>query len=267
MSVSKGDRVKIVRGRKGKGVTGKVFWLGPDKFDAAKTKAGVHGDDGQKYWVDASYLTATTEEQAPPPVDQARVAKGDRVTWREGHDAGEGVCFWIGPSKHGPGLRVGVDVGGAKRFLALPDVQKVEPYTLYGAEPAQWTRPDHLLARSIDLRFVRAPSDAERDAIGERVHADLRPGTPVLRSRTELWLPLAADNDADAVAAAGAWLDDLDAIVALVDAVYLSAAPTAFGEAVTSSRPEWVGLLRTGGDYLASSVDQRIEAVRASHGP
>ena len=104
--MDKGVRVEIVKGRKGKGVVGTVFWIGEDKYKEGGKRVGIHGDDGETYWVSTDYVEET--DAAPPEPSGPDPEKGDRVLWRQGDDAGEGEVFWVGPSKSGPGTRVGV---------------------------------------------------------------------------------------------------------------------------------------------------------------
>lgn len=68
----RGARVRIVGG-KGKGVAGEVFWWGKSKFGDGM-RAGVTGDDGEKYWVDADDLAAESATSAPEPVSGNHLA-------------------------------------------------------------------------------------------------------------------------------------------------------------------------------------------------
>jgi hypothetical protein len=104
--MDKGTRVEIVRGRAGKGVVGTVFWVGEDRFNEGSSRLGVRGDDGETYWVSGDNVEPTDAE--PPDDEGPELEKGDRVSWRRGEDEGEGEVFWLGPSKHGGGVRVGV---------------------------------------------------------------------------------------------------------------------------------------------------------------
>lgn len=116
--MDKGTRVEIVRGRNGKGAVGTVFWVGDDKFDEGSKRLGVRGDDGETYWVSSNNVERTGAE--PPDDDGPELEKGDRVGWRRGEEEGEGEVFWLGPSKHGGGVRVGVrdDAGETHWFDA-----------------------------------------------------------------------------------------------------------------------------------------------------
>ncbi|MEO0600252.1 MAG: hypothetical protein AAF211_02395 [Myxococcota bacterium] len=109
-SVAKGARVTIVKGRKGNGVNGTVFWIGDDKYNEGQKRLGVRGDDGETYWVSASYVEATDVPESEP--DEPEYEKGDRVTFEHQGEEGIGEVFWVGPSKHGPGFRVGLKLEG-----------------------------------------------------------------------------------------------------------------------------------------------------------
>ncbi|MBX2797142.1 MAG: hypothetical protein KTR31_05725 [Myxococcales bacterium] len=107
MDVDKGTRVEIVSGRKGKGVCGSVFWIGEDRYKEGAKRLGIHGDDGETYWVSADYVEPT---DAPEPEPEGpEPGKGDRVSFPlEDDERGEGQVFWVGPSKQGGGTRIGV---------------------------------------------------------------------------------------------------------------------------------------------------------------
>lgn len=105
--MDKGARVTITDGRQGKGVSGVIFWKGPNKWGEGE-RLGVRGDDGETYWVaDADVEPATG---APPPVQDAgpTFAKGDRVRFKQGGREGTGSVFWTGESRQGPGQRLGI---------------------------------------------------------------------------------------------------------------------------------------------------------------
>lgn len=105
--MDKGTRVKIVRGRQGKGVSGSIFWIGENKYGDGK-RFGVRGDDGQTYWVTEEDVDAEDAAPPPPPPTGPAPEKGDRVRWTQGGASGLGEIFWVGKSKHGPGMRYGV---------------------------------------------------------------------------------------------------------------------------------------------------------------
>jgi hypothetical protein len=103
--VDKGTRVTITGGSSGRGVSGTVFWTGPNKYGEGE-RLGVRGDDGQTYWVSDDLVEPAT---APPPkVDVPRYEKGDRVSFEKGDGRGTGSVFWTGDNKYGPGQRLGV---------------------------------------------------------------------------------------------------------------------------------------------------------------
>lgn len=109
-SVEKGVRVAIVKGRKGNGVVGTVFWIGEDKYNEGQKRLGVRGDDGETYWVSADNVELTDVPEAEP--EEPDYEKGDRVTYEHRGEEGIGEVFWVGPSKHGPGYRVGLKIEG-----------------------------------------------------------------------------------------------------------------------------------------------------------
>lgn len=56
LHVHKGDRVRVVRGRKVEvGTEGEVFWCGPNRYNH-RYRAGLNTDIGETVWVDARYL-------------------------------------------------------------------------------------------------------------------------------------------------------------------------------------------------------------------
>ncbi|MBH25113.1 MAG: hypothetical protein CMH57_11790 [Myxococcales bacterium] len=129
--MDKGTRVEIIKGYKGVGVIGTVFWSGPDKYNDGETRLGVKGNDGETYWVSANDVQATDEEAAevaPPRQnvdagDGPPLAKGSRVEWGDGM---AGSVFWYGASKFGDGMRVGVEADdGSKHWLDAFEVTAV----------------------------------------------------------------------------------------------------------------------------------------------
>ncbi len=109
-SVEKGARVAIVKGRKGNGVVGTVFWIGDDKYNEGKKRLGVRGDDGETYWISADNVEATDVPEAEPA--EPDYERGDLVAFEHRGEEGLGEVFWVGPSKHGPGYRVGLKLEG-----------------------------------------------------------------------------------------------------------------------------------------------------------
>jgi len=106
MSVKKGARVRIVKGQKGHGVAGAVFWKGPNKWGEGE-RLGVRGDDGETYWVADSDVEPTTDA-APPLEAGPTFEKGARVGFKVNGREGTGTVFWTGQSRQGPGQRLGV---------------------------------------------------------------------------------------------------------------------------------------------------------------
>lgn len=105
MALGKGDRVRVVGGRKSKGATGTIFWVGENKYGEGQ-RFGLHGDDGETHWIPEEHCEPWSE--APPEPTGPEVQRGDRVRWTEGEQPLEGEVFWLGPNKFGPGTRCGV---------------------------------------------------------------------------------------------------------------------------------------------------------------
>ena len=103
--MDKGSRIRIVKGKKGEGVAGTIFWVGENKYGDGK-RFGVEGDDGETYWVPSENCEIADAAASSEP--EPDLSKGQRVRWRRGEKTGTGAIFWLGPSKHGPGSRVGV---------------------------------------------------------------------------------------------------------------------------------------------------------------
>lgn len=127
MTLKKGDRIKVIKGRKAKDVVGTIFWFGDNKFGEGK-RLGIEGDDGETYWVPEDYVEPTKDEapEVEPP------EKGARVRFEFQGVMVEAEVFWSGPSKSGRGHRVGVKDGeGEPHWL---DARKVEIVVEDGAE-------------------------------------------------------------------------------------------------------------------------------------
>lgn len=124
--MEKGTRVVVTKGRKAVGVTGTVFWTGPDQYSDG-LRVGVRGDDGETYWLNGEYLEALDPEDTRAAVEPAETfEKGDRVSWEAGGETLEGEVFWIGENKFGPGQRLGVrDAGGEAHWLDAVRVTRV----------------------------------------------------------------------------------------------------------------------------------------------
>ncbi len=132
--MEKGTRVGVIGGRKAKGVTGTVFWVGEGRYEQGQKRLGIHGDDGETYWVSAEHVQETNA--APPPRDEPELAKGDVVRFELEGELVEGEVFWVGPSRQGQGLRVGVkDPAGEAHWLDAHQVQRA------AAEP-EWDDDD-----------------------------------------------------------------------------------------------------------------------------
>jgi len=148
-SVDKGTRVAIVKGRNGNGVVGTVFWIGDDKYDEGKKRLGVRGDDGDTYWVSADNVEPSNVAEAPP--EQPAYERGDCVEFEHQGELGIGEVFWIGPSKHGPGYRVGLKLPGdedlwldsrqVKRVLDGPAEAGGAPPTMDAGDPGPTEAP------------------------------------------------------------------------------------------------------------------------------
>lgn len=149
--MDKGTRVEIIKGYKGIGVIGTVFWSGPDKYNDGETRLGIKGDDGETYWVNAAHVQESDEEASaqpaaspPPPTtpsqdDGPPLAKGSRVELQDGQ---QGSVFWYGASKFGDGMRVGVETeDGSKHWLDAHEVRALAPATRSAASPADEIPP------------------------------------------------------------------------------------------------------------------------------
>jgi hypothetical protein len=134
--MKKGDRVRVARG-KSQGVEGTVFWEGPSKYGEGR-RLGLKDAKDATHWVDAELVELLDaaeegEQQAPekpapqqptgPAPDASQLTKGARVRW----GGGEGVIFWVGENKFGPGLRLGVTGDDEeKHWLDAAGVQLVQ---------------------------------------------------------------------------------------------------------------------------------------------
>jgi len=124
----KGERAAIVKGRKGVGVRGEVFWVGPNKYGEGM-RFGLKGDDGLTYWVDEADIGTEAEAPpAPPPPPAGPILeKGDRAEIVSGKDAGkQGEVFWVGQSRYSTDMRYGMkDDDGETYWVDQPIVRKV----------------------------------------------------------------------------------------------------------------------------------------------
>lgn len=125
--MQKGDRVKVVKGRKAKDVVGTIFWLGDNKFGEGK-RLGIEGDDGETYWVPEEYVEPTNE--VAPEIEPPE--KGARVRFDFRGVTVEATVFWTGPSKSGRGYRIGVKDGEDEPHWL--DARRVEVVAASGPE-------------------------------------------------------------------------------------------------------------------------------------
>lgn len=111
--VTKGTRVRVVKGRKYKDVVGTVFWTGPDKFKEGGTRLGLHADGGDTAWVPLDYVEVL--EKGDPNFAEPEAApapeKGSTVFFDHEGERTPGTVFWVGEGRNG-GFRVGVRVEG-----------------------------------------------------------------------------------------------------------------------------------------------------------
>ena len=137
--IGKGTRVRVVSGQKSVGITGTVFWTGPDKYDEDNLRLGVRADDGETLWLSQSVVEEVSGKEAELPPAGPPPNKGDRVQWKNRGDTGEGTIFWVGQNKSGPGYRVGVRLDDQEDPLWL-DARQIEvmdtPPRATGALPA-----------------------------------------------------------------------------------------------------------------------------------
>lgn len=95
-----GEIAKVTQGRH-EGVVGVLFWKGQSRMDEKRSRFGLRDSDGTVYWLDETVLEKGTLELEP-----AAFRFGDRVLAVEGEARGkQGSVFWMGLSKHRPGLR------------------------------------------------------------------------------------------------------------------------------------------------------------------
>jgi hypothetical protein len=141
--VEKGTRVKVVKGKQSVGVEGVVFWTGPDRYKENALRLGVRSDDGETIWVSTEVVEVVGGGGAtsPAPVPAGPPPKkGDRVKWRNKGAEGLGTVFWVGPSKSGPGFRVGVNADGQEEALWL-DAAQIQSAEGAPAAPPRPSRP------------------------------------------------------------------------------------------------------------------------------
>jgi hypothetical protein len=134
--MEKGTRVVVVGGRKAKGVTGTVFWTGPDQYGDG-LRLGVRGDDGETHWLNAEHVDKLDASDDPGPAEPPDVDKGAWVSFQAGGETLEGEVFWIGENKFGPGLRLGVrDADDETHWLDAVQVKVINaPAGPAGAAP------------------------------------------------------------------------------------------------------------------------------------
>ena len=91
-SISKGDEVEVVKGRKvAKGTVGVIFWIGPSRYGNGM-RVGLKDAAGETHWTAASNLKLTeaevarhTEKRAPRATLEARAQElAKQHTWRAG---------------------------------------------------------------------------------------------------------------------------------------------------------------------------------------
>lgn len=130
--MEKGTRVVVVGGRSSKGVTGTVFWTGPDRYGDG-LRVGVRGDDGETHWLSAEHVEKLEAGADPGAAEAPEVDKGARVSFKVQGEPTEGEVFWIGENKFGPGQRLGVrDDDGETHWVDAVQVKVLEA----GAGPA-----------------------------------------------------------------------------------------------------------------------------------
>lgn len=122
----KGDKVRVVRGRKVPlGTEGVVIWVGEGHWG---TRLGVKDAGGEVHWTAATNVELVETASGTPPVfgvpsaepfvPPAWAYKGAKVTLTTG-EAGE--VFWVGEDKRNPGkVRVGVREPGYRGYGRAP---------------------------------------------------------------------------------------------------------------------------------------------------
>lgn len=82
---AKGKLVRVERGRKYKGLTGKIFWIGVNQFKRDSYNAGIESDDGSKFFVPIEYvkvLDAGDYMEITPLEMKRRAARNSRYEFR-----------------------------------------------------------------------------------------------------------------------------------------------------------------------------------------
>lgn len=182
----KGKRVKVVKGRKAKGVEGTVFWHGKNKYGDGM-RVGIKSDDGETHWVDVTHVEeledgteaaeeAATAEQAE--TTESLPPKGTRVAWDDEHGTSCGEVFWTGQNKYGPGMRLGVkdeagethwiDAATARVATAADEKADDEPAV---ARVAKLSKAD---APSLDEVFDRVPQPLRTECQIDRILYEAR---------------------------------------------------------------------------------------------
>ncbi len=159
------------------GVTGEVFWKGPNKYGPGE-RLGVRGDDGQTYWTaDADVVPSDSKPDLSPGEQYDR---GDRVQFLRNGEQVSGEVFWTGQSRGGPGQRLGVRVEGEEdpTWIDARLVRAAQESTAASAAPERTSRgraepsPDELddempadWAPPLDLHDLPPPAPVDDDMI------------------------------------------------------------------------------------------------------
>mgnify|MGYP000082207142 CR=1 FL=1 len=189
--VPKGARVKVVKGRKSQGVTGTVFWIGDNKYGEGK-RYGIKGDDGATHWVGADMCEAW--DKPPEPVEEPDLVRGDRVRFERDGEPDEGEVFWVGPSKHGPGVRVGVKTHDEETLWF--DARQIEKVDGSAPAPRPAARRAPPAARPVNDDLPPPPDDLPAFAPADARELD---GPPDLGDEPPPWEPegMVGDDDDD----------------------------------------------------------------------
>jgi hypothetical protein len=121
----KGDKVKVVRGRKVPiGVEGVVIWSGSDNW--GKARVGIKDAEGKVHFTAESNVEVTEKSEAREiaPAETRLFVRGMRV--RVIASGNEGEIFWIGPDRYRPGaIRLGINVASGTCWAGSSEVELV----------------------------------------------------------------------------------------------------------------------------------------------
>jgi len=165
--------------------------------------------------------------------------KGTQVRIVRGKARGQqGTVFWSGPSRYGPGLRLGITTAdGTKVWAAADQVQPADgaasyPYRFYGHGCAGGWIEGAEDGHCFTVQFSREPSQDELSVLGEAYAASLKKGAARPSHQPWEWSGRWAlfevgergqGGGPPIVAAVQRFLDEAHSLVPIVDVVYFNA--------------------------------------------